>query len=125
VAEDALGKHPYRFTMKDGSLFFFAGLWEVWRNPQGEDVRTGTLITTEPNAVTQPVHNRMPVILPPDKQDAWLAKETAVEALQSFLAPYPAEAMQATPVSTAVNSAKFDGPELIRPLPAAGEFRLK
>jgi putative SOS response-associated peptidase YedK len=120
-----LGKQPFRFTMKDGSLFFFAGLWEVWRNPQGEDVRTVTLITTEPNAVTQPVHDRMPVILPPDRQDAWLSKETPVETLQSFLAPYPAEAMQATAVSTAVNSAKYNRPELIQPLPSAGEFRLE
>lgn len=121
-----LGKQPYRFTMKDGSLFYFAGLWEVWKNPQtNEDVRTVTLITTEPNAVTQPVHDRMPVILTPEHQDAWLNKETPVEALREMLAPYPAEAMRATPVSTAVNSAKYDGPELVKPLPADEEFRLE
>lgn len=121
-----LGKQPYRFTMKDGSLFFFAGLWEVWKNPKnGEDLRTVTLITTEPNAVTQPVHDRMPVILTPEHRDAWLSKETPVEALRGLLVPYPAEAMQATPVSPQVNSAKYDGPELIKPLPAAGEFRLE
>ena len=121
-----LGKQPYRFSMKDGSLFFFAGLWEVWKNPKnGEDLRTVTLITTEPNTVTQPVHDRMPVILTKEHQDAWLSKETPVDALRSLLMPYPAEAMQATPVSTAVNSAKYDGPELLKPVPGDGEFRLE
>lgn len=112
-----VGKQPYRFTMKDESLFFFAGLWEVWRNPDGKEVRTVTLVTTEPNAVTQPVHDRMPVILPPENRDAWLASETTAETLKSLLVPYAAEAMKAEPVSTAVNSARYDGPDLIRPLP--------
>src|SRR5687767_11150165 len=78
-----IGKQPYRFTMKDDSMFFFAGLWETWRNAGGKEVRTVTLITTEPNAVTQEVHDRMPVILPPENRDAWLAKETPVEKLKS------------------------------------------
>jgi putative SOS response-associated peptidase YedK len=120
-----IGKQPYRFTMKDESLFFFAGLWEIWRNTEGKDVRTVTLITTEPNEVTQFVHDRMPVILAPANRAAWLAKETPVETLKSLLVPYSADTMQAMPVSTAVNSAKYDGPELIKPLASPGEFRLE
>ena len=125
-----LGKQPYRFSMKDGSLFFFAGLWEVWHNPEGKEVRTVTLITTEPNAVTQPVHDRMPVILTRANRTAWMNHETPVEELKGMLAPFPAEAMKAEPVSTAVNSARYDGPELIRPLPETGDaggdvFRLE
>ena len=71
------------------------------------------------------LHDRMPVILTKEHQGAWLNKESPVESLRRLLVPYPAEAIQATPVSTAVNSAKYDGPELVKPLPAAGEFRLE
>lgn len=119
-----VGRQPYRFTMKNDAPFFFAGLWEIWRNPDGQDVRTVTLITTGPNAVTQSVHDRMPVILPPERRGAWLAPDTPVETLKSLLVPYPAEAMKAEPVSSAVNNARLDGPELIRPLPDDG-FRLE
>lgn len=116
------GRQPFRFTMKDGAFFFFAGLWQPWKNSQGQEVRTFTLITTEPNAVTQPVHDRMPVILPPEKQAAWMAKETTPEQLKAMLVPYDAEAMKATAVSTAVNNARNEGPELIRPLPEQGQL---
>jgi putative SOS response-associated peptidase YedK len=119
-----VGKQPYRFSMKDGALFFFAGLWELWRNPEGKELRTVTLITTEPNAVTQPVHDRMPVILQPENRDAWFSSSATPDELKSLLVPYPAEAMKAEPVSTAVNSARYDGPELINPI-ADDTFRLQ
>jgi putative SOS response-associated peptidase YedK len=119
------GKVPHYFTRKDGALFAFAGLWETWRSSDGEQVRSVSLITTTPNSVVAPVHDRMPVILTPEREAAWLSNNTSMESLSSFLAPYPAEEMEARVVSSAVNSAKVDTPELVNPLPAAWEFRLE
>ena len=56
-------KQPYRITLADESLFTFAGLWESWKAEDGREVRTFTIITTEPNALMKPIHNRMPVML--------------------------------------------------------------
>jgi putative SOS response-associated peptidase YedK len=119
------GKVPHHFTLKDDSLFAFAGLWECWRNPAGEEVRSVSLITTTPNALVAPVHDRMPVILTRDREKAWLDKNTPVETLSSFLAPYPADGMKERAVSPVVNSARFDGPELLERVAPPGEFRLE
>ena len=119
-----LGKVPHHFTLKDNAIFAFAGLWETWRKADGTPVRTVSLMTTTPNAVVSPVHDRMPVILRPEWEKAWLDRKTSADQLKSMLVPYPAEAMQASPVSNAVSSAKIDSPDLIRPV-IAGEFRLE
>lgn len=119
-----LGKVPHHFTLKDDGLFAFAGLWESWKNPAGEEVRSVSLITTTPNALVSPVHDRMPVILTPDRESAWLDPNTPQESLTAMLAPYPAEQMKERPVSTAVNSAKIDAPELLAAV-AVDEFRLE
>lgn len=113
-------KLPHRFIVGDGELFTFAGLWETWKKPDGEELLTYTIITTEPNPLVQPVHDRMPVILPPDKRDAWLDPATSPDTLKSLLVPYPAEAMRAYAVSSAVSSPKNDTPSLIDPLPEGG-----
>jgi putative SOS response-associated peptidase YedK len=114
-------KQPMYIQLKDGQPFAFAGLWETWR-PGGADspvLKTCTIITTEPNALTATIHNRMPVILPPADYEAWLTpgELPAVEAL-ALLHTYPAEAMQARPVSTAVNSPAHDSETCIQPLAA-------
>ncbi len=90
---DAKNKQPYRFIMADGAPFAFAGLWERWNNPaNGETVRSFTIITTTPNALCAPVHNRMPVILDPADYPAWLGETPAGgDALQALLRPFPAE----------------------------------
>jgi putative SOS response-associated peptidase YedK len=119
------GKVPHHFTMRDDSLFAFAGLWESWRNPAGEEVRSVSLITTTPNAVVAPVHDRMPVILTPENESAWLEPSTPAESLTGMLAPFPAERMKERAVSTAVNSAREDSASLLEAMPAAGEFRLE
>jgi putative SOS response-associated peptidase YedK len=118
-----LGKVPHYFTRKDRELFAFAGLWESWRREDGTSVRSVSLITTTPNTVVAPVHDRMPVILTPEHEDAWLAPETTPETLTTFLTPYPAGEMTEHTVSTAVNSARHDSPDLIEP--ATTEFRLE
>jgi putative SOS response-associated peptidase YedK len=108
------GKIPMYITLKDGSPFAFAGLWDLWRDPEGRQIRTCTLITTEPNAVVAPIHDRMPVILPPEARDLWLDNAIQDEhALLPLLSPYPAEAMTARAVSRLVNNPKSEGAELI------------
>lgn len=109
-------KQPYRFTLRDASPFAFAGLWEEWRSPDNTPIRSCTILTTEPNELIEPVHNRMPVILSPTEYDTWLDPHTEIEELQSLLAPYPAEDMDAYPVSTLVNSPRNDDPSLIEPV---------
>ncbi len=99
-------------------VFGFAGLWEEWLDKEsGELVETCTIITTEANALLEPVHDRMPVILKAKDYDQWLdAKETKSERLQSLLAPYPAAEMASHAVSRAVNIPATDSPELIEEL---------
>ena len=109
-------KIPNRFTLKSEDLFYFAGLWEQWTPPgAAEPLRTFTIITTSPNALVEPVHNRMPVILPREREAAWMARETPVEELSAMLVPYPADLMRGYEVSSRVNTASNQGPELIEP----------
>lgn len=108
-------KRPMRITLRSGEPFAFAGLWETWRDPEGERIQSCTIITTTPNELVGNIHDRMPVILPPDLEDLWLdpdVKDSAI--LSDILAPYPAEHMQAYEVSPLVNSVKNNTPELIR-----------
>lgn len=111
-------KFPWYFEMSDGSPFLFAGIWESWRSADGVELQTCSLITTTPNAVIRPLHDRMPVILRHAAIDAWLdAAATESANLQPLLAPLPDDALKATPVSPRMNSVKFDGPECLEPAP--------
>jgi putative SOS response-associated peptidase YedK len=118
---DAKAKQPYAITMKDRSLFGFAGLWERWKDKtSGELVRSFTIITTTPNEVCASIHDRMPVLVAPADYGKWLGEEEAdpVRLLQ-MLKPYPAEAMMAYPVDPKVGNIKHDKAALIEPLAAA------
>jgi putative SOS response-associated peptidase YedK len=107
-------KTPMYITMKDDEPFAFAGLWDTWKNPDGEELRTCTIITTEPNALVAPIHNRMPAILLPDAREAWLDPSIKDdELLTHLLAPYPPEAMTARAVSRLVNDPKHDSPDVL------------
>lgn len=109
-------KQPYRFGMKNKKPFALAGLWENW-NKDGKAITSCTIITTGPNDVTEKIHDRMPVILPEDKLDLWLnSSMDQTQELKKLLVPYDADIMEAYPVSTAINSAKNEGKELIAPL---------
>jgi len=116
--------------LKTKEPFALAGLWDVWRKPDGGKMESFTIITTEPNDLIQPIHNRMPVILCREDEEEWLdASRTVFSKARSLLKPYPAELMDAHDVSTIVNSAKYDGPECIQPLsddeiPSAGQLSL-
>lgn len=112
-------KQPFYLRLQDESPFAFAGLWEHWDGPDGQVIESCTLITTMPNDLVRPVHNRMPVILPPDQYELWLDPTMReVKVLESLLQPYPEEAMKAYPVSQLVNIPANDDPQCIEPLTA-------
>jgi putative SOS response-associated peptidase YedK len=115
---DARTKQPYAITMKDRGLFGFAGLWERWKDKaSGEIVRSCAIITTEPNEVCAPIHDRMPVIVAPEDYGRWLGEEEADPVrLSRMLRPYPAEAMMAFPVDARVGNVKNDDAALMEPL---------
>ena len=114
-------KQPYYIRMKDERPFAFAGLWEGWTNPEGKVVESCALMTTEPNELMTPIHNRMPVIIDPDCYGEWLnPMQQEVTKLNALLGPYPAEDMIAYPVSQLVNNASFDDPRCIEPLVEQG-----
>lgn len=105
---------PYYFTLNDKKLFFFAGLWDTWHSPSGETFTTCAIITTTPNAVVEPVHDRMPVLFESQAAWAWLNKSASASSLQAMLLPYPAEKMNGYVVSTLINQANLETPELIK-----------
>ncbi len=111
-------KVPMYVRMVSGEPFAFAGLWEVWRPEEGADPTFScTILTTEPNELIAPIHNRMPVIMPRRAYDLWLEpSELDAPTLQGLLKPYPAEALEAYPVSKMVNSPRNDDPQCIAPL---------
>jgi putative SOS response-associated peptidase YedK len=109
-------KIPHYIRLKSNEPFAFAGLWDHWQSPDGSEVKSATIITTDPNELTGTIHNRMPVILPKEAIAQWLNPEPAKAAdLQGLLVPYPAEEMKAYPISTAVNAPANDSPEVINP----------
>jgi len=110
-------KQPYFIRLRDDRPFAFAGLWESWEGPDSSQIESCTLLTTEPNELMRPIHDRMPVILPADGYQAWL--DPAVEKPEQLLLlfrPYPAGEMTAEPVGTFVNSPANEGPECIEPV---------
>ena len=108
------GKHkvPMWFKLKTGESFVFAGLWDSWKQPDGSMLRTYTIITTEPNAMLLPIHNRMPVMLNDDDALAWMNYDALGDAL-SLLKPFPAELMDGYEVSELVNNPQNDLAECI------------
>ena len=110
-------KQPVYLRLNPYRPFAFAGLWEIWNAPDGSEVRSCTIITTQPNSLIEPIHNRMPVILPPEVYSQWLAPEDRQPAqLNQLLVPYPSSEMVAFPVSRLVNSPQTDTAELIKPV---------
>ena len=106
-------KQRYYFHRKDDELFAFAGLYDTWRDPDGKDIHSYTIITTTPNDTVGTVHDRMPVILTKEHEKLWLDPDiTEPERLQPFLLPYPDAAMEAYPVNSFIDSAESIKPPL-------------
>jgi putative SOS response-associated peptidase YedK len=112
------GKQPYFVRMRDGRLFAFAGLWDRWESPDKGVIETCTILTTAGNAVLAPIHDRMPVILPPGEYARWLDPTLQnTDSLAPLLVPFSAGDMFALPVSPRVNSPTVDDEKCIAPLP--------
>jgi putative SOS response-associated peptidase YedK len=108
-------KQPFHITRTDGALFAFAGLWSIWHAPDGGTLRTCTIVTRPANPAVAPLHDRMPVILAPDAESTWLDTTTPRDLLSEILQGLPAEQTALTEVGTAVNDARYDGPECLAP----------
>jgi putative SOS response-associated peptidase YedK len=90
----ATGKQPYAIALADRKLTALAGLWETWRSPAGQRIRSFAILTTTPNELRAELHNRMPVVLAPHAWPAWLGEEPAdLPELKALLAPYPSDDM--------------------------------
>ncbi len=114
---DAKAKQPYAIALKDDGLFAFAGLWDTWKNKaSGEELQTYTILTTDPNELLKPIHNRMPVIVARRDYERWIAPAEPSKLPVDLLRPYPAEEMTAWKVSRAVGNVQNDNPGLIVPV---------
>ncbi|HEY2769797.1 MAG TPA: SOS response-associated peptidase [Solirubrobacteraceae bacterium] len=108
-------KQPFHITRDDGGLFAFAGLWSIWYAPEGDTkLRTCTILTTAANSAISALHDRMPIILAPEHERAWLDHAARPGELASLLDGISPERTALRPVSPAVNDARYDGPECLR-----------
>jgi putative SOS response-associated peptidase YedK len=109
-------KTPMYLKLKEGQPFAFAGLWETWKSPDDELIKSCTIITTAPNALVKKIHDRMPAILPPQAYDLWLSPdELPAEKTLPLLKPFAASQMKAVSVSPLVNNPAFDSRECVIP----------
>jgi putative SOS response-associated peptidase YedK len=113
---DSARKRPYFIHMKGGAPFAFAGLWETWTGPNGEEMDTAAIVTTDASPDIAHIHHRMPVMLEPDAFQLWLDCANVDAAIaQSLLAPLPPGRLDAHEISTAVNRVANDSSALIEP----------
>jgi len=115
--KDKKRKVPVYISLKSGKPFGFAGLYNVWVSPEGKKICTCTIITTEANDLLSTIHDRMPVIIPRDKEDLWLDPSTEdIDVLLGLLRAYPSEGMEMRTVSDRVNSPRVNSPDNVRPV---------
>lgn len=102
-------KQPFHIRMKDGQPFALAGIWEIWHGPNGEEIESCAILTTEANELMKPFHHRMPVILRADQFPLWLDPDIQeLEQILPLLRQFPAEEMLASPVARTVNNPRID-----------------
>jgi putative SOS response-associated peptidase YedK len=116
--EEGGKKQPLYIRMKNDSIMALAGIWDHWKNPEGERQDTCSILTTTSNRLIQTIHDRMPVILHPEEYDLWLDREvTEPEKLLFLYQPYPPDLMEMHEVSPLVNNVRNDSPACIEPIP--------
>jgi putative SOS response-associated peptidase YedK len=117
---DGERKRPYFVRPKRGGPVAFAGLWETWCGPNGEEVETAAIVTTQANRTLATIHDRMPVIVPPEAFDLWLdCANVDARTAAALLMPAPDALLDAYEISTAVNRTADDNPALIEPVGSA------
>jgi putative SOS response-associated peptidase YedK len=110
-------KQPFAVALGNRGPMTFAGLWDCWRAPGGDTLKSFTIITTAANELLEPLHDRMPVLLGPDRWAAWLGETAASETeLKAMLKPYPGGGMTYWPVDRRVGNVRNDSPDLFTPL---------
>jgi putative SOS response-associated peptidase YedK len=115
-------KQPFFVRAKSGAPFAFAGLWETWTGPNGEELETGTIVTTRANRTLAAIHDRMPVILAPEAFDLWLdCAHVDAATATSLIQPAPENLLEVYAVSTAVNRTANDDPKLVQRIVAGAE----
>lgn len=107
-------KQPFAFGLATGELYAFAGLWERWKPREGDPLETFTILTTDPNALAERVHDRMPVILEPRDYERWMEPGDSARPPVDLLRPYPAEKMRAWMVSDRVGNVRNDDADLLK-----------
>jgi putative SOS response-associated peptidase YedK len=114
--KEGKAKVPMRFKLKSDESFAFAGLWDRWKKPDGNMLDTFTIVTTEPNDLLAPIHNRMPVMLNDHDALSWLTYDgDEISNALKLLRPFPRDLMEGYDVSKLVNSPANDTPECVRP----------
>lgn len=115
-------KQPYFIHMSDDAPFAFAGIWERWRaSPDAEPIDSFAILTTTPNELMRPIHDRMPVIVPEPDYGRWLDRTRGASDIEDLLRPYDAGKMEAWPVGRQVNNVRNGGPTLIERTDATRE----
>jgi putative SOS response-associated peptidase YedK len=118
-------KQPFHITREGGEPFAFAGLWSIWHDDRDSStLRTCTILTTAANSAVAPLHDRMPVILERDSEPEWLDASTPVPRLYDLLGSLTPQQTAIRPVGTAVNDARYDGPECLAPPAEDGQAAL-
>jgi putative SOS response-associated peptidase YedK len=121
---DGARKRPYFVRPKAGGPIAFAGLWEAWIGPNGEELETAVIVTTAANRMLQPIHDRMPVIIAPEAFDLWLdCGRVDAQTAAALIMPAPDDLLEAYEVSTAVNRTANDSADLIEPVRAVSLAR--
>ncbi len=113
-------KQPYAISRSDDEILVFAGLWDRWHHDD-DTIESCTILTTAPNSEMAAIHNRMPVMVPPHAFDRWIDPETGSDDVADLLVPAPDGLLRLTPVSTRVNRAANNGPDLLDPVDTSPE----
>ena len=114
-AKEGKARRPFRIGTNGFGLFAMAGIWSRWKSPAGDRVETFSILTTNANDAVAPMHDRMPVILPPEKWDLWLGPESDRAALEPLLVPYDADQIEVLEVNRAVNDVRNEDPSVLEP----------
>jgi putative SOS response-associated peptidase YedK len=109
-------KHvPYRIILKNDQSFAFAGLCDYWKDEKGKEVKSFTIITTKANSLVSKIHDRMPVILPKEKEQTWLNPGLDLKEAEKMLEAYPSREMKMYPISILINNPKVDNAAVMNP----------